>query len=319
MKTKALLILAMSLLMGVFFTSCEDDEGTVDVTGVSLDKSTLEVEVEASATLLATLEPADASGDISWSSSDASVASVTNGVVIGISAGTATVVASHGAFSASCEVTVTPKTVDPSETASLNGSNYTIIQIDEASYTAISEKVVNDCRPDDVTKFLYVWDNTFTGATSSGLNFYGQAESWVSLVVGSAGWSGAGYNVGAEAELVDMTDMYNNPDDYVFHIAFKSAQESSSYLLIFADGSAECKICVGSTSFTDNGVTYQPYTDFTRDNEWHAIEIPASKFNELGVFYNEAFNDKNIFAFLAGGTAGTTLDFDAAFFYKKAE
>jgi len=322
MKTKAILFSLLLGLTAVFFASCDDDDegnSTVEVAGISLSESTLEIEAESSATLIATLEPEGATGDIEWSSSAPAVASVTNGVVIGISEGEATIVASSGAFSATCAVTVTAKAIDPSETESLNGTNYTIIQIDETTYNAISSKVINDCRPNDVDKFLYVWDDTFVGSTSSGTNFYGQAESWVSLVVSNVGWSGAGYNISSEADLVDMTDMYTNPEDYVFHIAFKSAQESTSYLLIFADGTSECKICIGPSPFTDNGVTYEPYADFTRDNEWHAIEIPATKLNELGVFYNEPFNDKNIFSFLAGGTAGTTLDFDAAFFYKKAE
>ena len=47
------------------------------------------------------------------------------------------------------------------------------------------------------------------------------------------------------------------------------------------------------------GVTYEPFADFARDGEWHEIEIPASKFRELGVFYNEPFNDKNVFAFFS--------------------
>lgn len=321
MKTKAILVLAMSLFIALFTTSCgEDSEENITVTGIELDQETLEVEVESTGTLVATLLPSGASGDITWSSSDPSVAFVNNGIVTALKVGTTTVGASHGAFNATCEVTVIAKAIDPGDLpASLKGSNYTIIQIDETSAGAIQDKIVNDCRVDDETKFLYVWDNTFTAGTPSGLNFYGQTEGWVSLVVASVGWSGAGYNVSADAAQVDLTDMYNNPDDYVFHIGMKSAQANSSYLFIFADASAEAKICVGSSDFNDNGAVFPAYTDFPRDNEWHSVEIPATKLRELGLFYNEPFNDKNVFAFLAGGTAGTTIDFDACFFYKKAE
>lgn len=319
MKTKAIFILAMSLVFALFTTSCDDEgEENITVSGIELDQDSLTIEVDATGTLIATLLPSGASGDISWSSSEPSIASVTNGVVIGLSVGEATIAATSGAFSATCEVTVTPKPVDPGEYPSLNGSNYTVIQIDEASATAIESKIINDCRPDEENKFLYVWDGTFSAGTPSGLNFYDQTEGWVSFVVASAGWSGAGYNVGAGADMIDMTDMYNNPDDYVFHIGMKSSQTNSSFLFIFADGSSEAKVCVGPTAFTDNGVTYEPYADFSRDNEWHSVEIPATKLKELGVFYNEPFNDKNVFAFLAGGTTGNTLDFDACFFYKKA-
>ncbi len=46
--------------------------------------------------------------------------------------------------------------------------------------------------------------------------------------------------------------------------------------------------------------------------------IPVSYLNSLGLFYADAFSNVNIMAFLCGGTAGTSLDLDAAFFYKPA-
>ncbi|TLX76856.1 Ig domain-containing protein [Labilibacter sediminis] len=322
MKTKSLLLAAS--LFALVLSSCGSDDKKedpgIEVSGISVDQETLSIEVESTSTIVATLQPAGASGDISWSSSDPSVAAVNNGVVTALKTGEATVVASHGVFTSTCEITVSPKTIDPEDLpASLKGSNYTIIQIDEISFSAIQSKVINDVRPDDTNKFLYVWDETLTYGTSTGLNFFGQSEGWVSLIVGGAGWSGAGYFVDANYPQIDMTDMYNNPDDYVFHIGLKSTQPTSSYLFIFNDGTSEAKICVGSNNYDDGGVIFEPYADFTRDGEWHSVEIPASKLRELGVFYNNPFNDVNVFAFLAGGVQGTTLDYDAAFFYKKAE
>ncbi len=317
MKTKFLLFAFMSL-MALTITSCGDDsdDPKVEVSGITIDQQTAEVEVESSLTLEATLQPDGADGSIQWSSSDPSVAPVNEGVVTGLKKGSATIVASYGVYSASCEVTVNAKIGELAE--SLKGSNYTIIQLDETSFSAIEDKVINDLRPDDTNKFLYIWDGTFTGGTPTGLNAYGQSEGWPSFIVGGSGWSGAGYAINPTYGQIDMTDMYNNPDDYVFHIALKSSQASSSFLFIFADGTAEAKICIGSAAYEDGGVTYEAYADFTRDGEWHEIEIPASKFRELGVFYNQAFSDVNILAFLAGGVQGTTLDYDACFFYKKA-
>ena len=316
MKTNAIKFL-LAGFVALFMASCggSDDDPKIEVTGITLDQSTLEVEVEQTANLVATLLPAEAEGEITWSSSDSSIAAVNQGVITDLSEGSATIVAAHGVFTASCAVTVSPKPIPLHET--LKGSNYTIVQLDETSYSAIQGKVINDVRPDDENKFLYVWDGTFTGGTSNGPNFFGHTEGWVSVTVGGAGWSGAGYFVGPDYAQVDMTDMYNNPDDYVFHIGMKSAQENSSYLLIFSDGTAEAKICIGSEDFNDGGTIFEPYKNFTRDGEWNSIEIPASKLRELGVFYNQPFNDANVFAFLAGGVQGTTLDFDAAFFYKK--
>lgn len=85
---------------------------SVSVTGVKLDQKSLTLQENGSATLTATVEPANASNqDITWKSSDTSIATVdANGTVTAISAGTATITATAqdgSGVSASCSVTVT--------------------------------------------------------------------------------------------------------------------------------------------------------------------------------------------------------------------
>lgn len=315
MNHKTLFLLIASFLV-LFAVSCDKGDDPVVATGISLNLDSLELEVESSSAIIATIEPSGAEGTITWSSSDPTVAAVNNGIVTALKVGEATVAASSGAFTASCAVTVIPKAIDPNELpASLKGSDYYIIQLDETSYGLIEDKVAEDFRPDDVNKFLYVWDATFEGVASNGLNFYGLAEDWISLVVMNVGWSGAGYNIKAGYGDIDMTNLYDNPDDYVFHIAVKSAQSNTSYLFRFNDGTSEANVVIGSVPIEG----FNPYMDFTRDNEWHEIEIPVTYLKQLGVFYDQPFSDLNVLAFLAGGVQGTTLDMDAVFFYKKAE
>ena len=81
----------------------------VPVTGISLNKSTLSLSTGESATLTATLTPANSSHKtVTWSSSDPSVATVSNGVVTALSAGSATITAaSVDGPSDNCSVTVT--------------------------------------------------------------------------------------------------------------------------------------------------------------------------------------------------------------------
>ena len=86
---------------------------TVHVTGVTLDKSTDSVEVGSTTTLTPTVAPSNASDtSVSWSSSNTSVATVNNGVVTGVSTGSATitVTTTDGSFTDTCTVTVTPAT-----------------------------------------------------------------------------------------------------------------------------------------------------------------------------------------------------------------
>ncbi|MFH6602414.1 Ig-like domain-containing protein [Maribacter algicola] len=89
----------------------------VPVTGVDLDPSSLTVSEGGSALLTATVSPSGASdGSVSWSTSDASVATVDgSGLVTGVSEGTATVTVTtvDGGFTAQSAVTVTAPNPDP--------------------------------------------------------------------------------------------------------------------------------------------------------------------------------------------------------------
>ncbi len=78
---------------------------------VVLDKSTATVEAEATTSLTATTVPSG--GTVTWKSSDTTKATVSNGTVTGVAAGTATITATveydGEVYTASCEVTVTAK------------------------------------------------------------------------------------------------------------------------------------------------------------------------------------------------------------------
>lgn len=79
------------------------------VTGISLNKNTLELEKGETETLTATVLPGNADGDkiVTWSSSAESVATVKNGVVTAVGKGSATITAkTANGIEAKCSVTV---------------------------------------------------------------------------------------------------------------------------------------------------------------------------------------------------------------------
>lgn len=112
---KALAVLTAIALFGSAFTACksdDDDDDDVSVTGVSLDRPSAELEVGGTLTLTAAIEPANATNqNVSWSSSDVKVATVENGTVTAVAAGTAviTVKTADGGKEASCTITVKEK------------------------------------------------------------------------------------------------------------------------------------------------------------------------------------------------------------------
>ena len=87
---------------------------TIPVTGISLSTSTLNLIEGNSSTLTAIISPTNATNqNVVWSTNDSSVATVSNGVVTAVSAGSATITAStvDGNYTATCSITVSASTV----------------------------------------------------------------------------------------------------------------------------------------------------------------------------------------------------------------
>ena len=108
------LTFALMTLSAIFAAvACDPPEDPrVEVTNVSLNQSSVSMKVGASVSLTATVSPSNATDKaVTWSSSNAGIASVSNGVVSAVSEGEATITASAGGKSATCNVTVLPNTV----------------------------------------------------------------------------------------------------------------------------------------------------------------------------------------------------------------
>ena len=81
--------------------------GTITVSSVSLDFKKINLTVGESKTVKASVYPANATNKtVTWSSKDTSIATVSNGKITGVKAGTTTITATAGGKSASVEVVV---------------------------------------------------------------------------------------------------------------------------------------------------------------------------------------------------------------------
>ena len=166
MKRNFLKFIAMALLLTTAFVACKK---TISVTGVTLDKSTLSLEVDKQATLTATVSPEDAENkNITWTSNNPAIAGVENGVVKAKAVGTAkiTVTTEDGKFTATCEVTVTPKII-PQKTYKIgdsyneNGVQGIVFRVD-----ASGKKGTIIALTYDKGKFCWSLESEVTGATS---------------------------------------------------------------------------------------------------------------------------------------------------------
>ena len=117
---KRILSFMLACLM-VIGTSCkEDDPGATPVQGVAISKATITLEPGKTETLSAVITPSDAADkSITWSSSDAAIATVdAKGVVTAVKEGTATITVASVADNskkATCTVTVKKQTIDVTE------------------------------------------------------------------------------------------------------------------------------------------------------------------------------------------------------------
>ena len=141
MKTKKILFLSFAAV-ALLFSSCKTEE---PLSGVTLDQATLSVPAGETATLVATNQPKGAAGTVAWSTSDATIATVKDGVVTGVKKGTANIVATVGTFTATCAVTVTNAT---NFKASLTGTEYYPIILDGTTAKALVAKIKADFRHD---------------------------------------------------------------------------------------------------------------------------------------------------------------------------
>ena len=110
-------LLSAFAIVALLCIACGGDDGvstTVPVSGIKLDKSSLSLEIGQKATLTATIAPADATNkSITWSTTNQTIATVSNGVVTGVATGETTITAktNDGGFTASATVKVTPEAV----------------------------------------------------------------------------------------------------------------------------------------------------------------------------------------------------------------
>lgn len=103
---KKIVLLLLTVLLAVLpLAACTDSS---DGSEASIQLSASEILLEVFGTVRLTARKTNTDQAIVWSSDNPQVASVDNGIVTGVSAGTATVTASAGDASASCLVTVEP-------------------------------------------------------------------------------------------------------------------------------------------------------------------------------------------------------------------
>lgn len=199
----------------------------------------------------------------------------------------------------------------------VKGSQIWPVVLDEASAESVKSKIVGDFRVDDATNFLYIWASgeTYNAGEGTGLNSLGK-EGYVALTVAAPeGWSGLGFclteaGTAWQAAEALRKAIVENPQDYYFHFAIKSATQGNHQLYVFND--AQFSFNVG-TAIIEKGSLLG---DFPRTGAWTEFDVPMSQFAQ-GLAGTTFPAGGNILCVLSGNTVGSQLNLDACYFYKK--
>lgn len=312
MKANKFFAAAMAALALVGFSSCKDKND--DKKSLELTETSISMKVGETHQLVANVTVE------TWSTSDEKVATVDKGMVTAVAEGTAIISATAKGTTKTCVVKVTKEGQGGGGTttaAEVKGSQIWPIVLDGVTYETCASKVVADFRIDDTNNFLYVWASgeTYSAGEGTGVNFFGNNEGYVSLtVVAPEGWSGCGFHVGA-ANISKMKELRDaivaSPDDFYLHLAMKATTTGNHQFYTFAEKAAS--FAVGTATIEAGAVI----GDFTRDGAWHEFDVPMAQFAAALSKVNIPDAGLDIFSCLSGAQAGSQLNLDAVYFYKK--
>ncbi len=203
--------------------------------------------------------------------------------------------------------------------------------VKSVDYVTLSDGAIKDLEaagakvtyigPDpDNGRNLWYWENTFSAGDDSYPRVDMEEGGYISVVVGTVGWSGAGVAVD---NGLNFTSFNENTR---FHLAYMTPTGNgpASVAVILLDGgdkgSQPAKFALGN-AFDDNGAIFPTIGDRISD-DWQGIDISLGDLKKIWPAFdlqNKNSWTGNVFSWLGGGVTGQTMAFDAVYFYNSGD
>lgn len=172
----------------------------IDVTSINLSKTSITLTEGDSQTITATINPSNATDKtVTWISSDNNVATVNNGTIMAIAPGNATIQASCGGKTASCQVTVNAKVVAVTS-ITLSETSLTLTEGDSQTITA----TIN---PSDATDKTVIWTSSNNNVATVSNGAITAKAPGNATIQASCGGKTASCQVTVNAKAIDVTSV----------------------------------------------------------------------------------------------------------------
>ena len=183
----------------------------IEVAGIILSHSELTVEEGSSLALTATVTPDYATDKkVTWSTSDADVAIVVKGVVVGLTPGTAIITAKAGDLETTCTVTVVKKAI-PVRSIVLDKTTATVTEGDTLELTA----TVNPDNADDKT---VTWSTSDATIATVDNGVVVTLKPGTVTITATAGGKKATCTVKVEERYIPVTEIVLNYTEATIHV-----------------------------------------------------------------------------------------------------
>ncbi len=242
-------------VMGVGLTACSDPSAE-NPPRVVLDRTTAEMDVWDTLQLNASVENTD--DPVQWETSDGTIASVENGLVTALAEGSATITASAGGASDSCNITVVNSYTAP--VMAVSASNVSIAR--DESFTVI---VTTTWKGEPVADTIeYEWmlaDDAADDIVSATPAAHGESVTFTGLA-----WGETAYVVSAEYRGVELVKYVNikvvNADlQITFADLTPVAGGYSAQVSLVEHGSDVAAVSLRNVTVTDHGETVADAAD----------------------------------------------------------